>query len=36
LSDEGSSFVHVLLRDEDVYHWIRKIAERLKADIGKD
>ena len=33
LSDEGSNFVHALLRDDDVYYWIRQLVEKIKGDI---
>jgi DnaJ-class molecular chaperone len=34
LGDEVSNFIHALLRDDDIYHRIRQMAEKLKADIN--
>lgn len=34
LGDEVGNFIHALLRDDEVYHWLRATAEKLKADIS--
>ena len=34
LGDEVGSFIHALLRDDEVYYWLRTTAEKLKSDIS--
>ena len=34
LGDEVGNFIHALLRDDDVYPWIRDLARKLKADLN--
>lgn len=34
LGDEVSTFIHALLRDDDIYHWIKEAAQKLKADLN--
>jgi phage FluMu protein Com len=34
LGGEVSTFIHALLRDDDIYHWIRELARKLKADLN--
>jgi DnaJ-class molecular chaperone len=35
LNDEVSTFIHALLRDDEIYHWIRELAKKLRADFNK-
>jgi hypothetical protein len=35
VSDEVSSFIHALLRDDEIYYRVREMATKLKADLNK-
>ena len=34
LGDEVSNFIHALLRDDEIYYWIRGLAQRLIVDLN--
>lgn len=34
LGNDVSTFIHALLRDDDIYHWIRELAQKLKVDLN--
>ena len=35
VADDVSTFVHALLRDEEIYYRIRDLVRKLKADLSK-